>query len=195
VNEAIVAGAIPHLEIGLVLSNNSRCGAMQYADQVQLPARHISLASCGSETAHCQTILSALEASNTDFVLLAGYMKRVPKEVIEKYHDRILNVHPALLPAFGGPAMYGDRVHEAVIARGCKVTGATVHFVNEHYDEGPIIAQECCLVEQNDTVESLRRRVQVLEVRLLTNALKLLSEDGLEIVEERVRIIGGTTNL
>lgn len=188
-HEAVLTGQIAGLELSLVVSNNSSSGALEYARGSGIPWRHISERSCGSPRRHCETLLGALDEYEIDILLLAGYMKQVPTEVVKTYENRILNVHPALLPAFGGPSMYGDRVHAAVLQRGCKVTGASVHFVSEEYDAGPIIMQECCAVEENDSVETLRLRVQQVEQRLLHKALGLLAADRLRVMDGKVSIL------
>lgn len=113
------------------------------------------------------SLLAGLDASGAGMLVLAGYLKRVPANVVQAYHGRLLNVHPALLPAFGGEGMYGKRVHSAVIAAGARVTGVTVHWVNDEYDRGAIIAQWPVAVHDDDTAESLAERVLRAEHRLL----------------------------
>lgn len=189
VHEAVLAGQIAGLGLSLVISNNSSSGALEYARESNLPWRHVSEVSCGSSTRHCEALLAGLDEFEIDLLLLAGYMKKVPVEILKVYENRILNVHPALLPAFGGPSMYGDRVHQAVLDRGCKVSGATVHFVSAEYDAGPIISQECCAVMDSDTVESLRQRVQQIERRLLMRSLNLLAGDRLRVAANKVSIL------
>jgi phosphoribosylglycinamide formyltransferase-1 len=189
VHEAVLSGELPDYEVALVISNNSRCGAIEYAREQTLEHRHISIVTCGSDEALSTSLLGVLESSKVDAILLAGYMKRLPDAVVSRYQNRILNVHPALLPAFGGTAMYGDRVHQAVLDRGCKVSGATVHFVSAEYDAGPIIAQECCKLYESDTVETLRTRVQAIEQRLLLDSLRLLASDRLRVSDGRVSIL------
>ena len=116
------------------------------------------------------TILGALESGEIDFVLLAGYLRLIPGPVVERYRGRMLNLHPALLPSFGGKGMYGRRVHEAVLAAGVRLTGVTVHFVSEEYDRGPILAQWPVPVMPGDTPESVARRIHAVEHRLLPAA-------------------------
>src|ERR1041385_863407 len=118
---------------------------------------------------------SALETYKIDIVALAGYMKRLPDVIVERFANRILNVHPALLPMFGGASMYGQHVHEAVLAAGCKVSGATVHLVTNEYDEGAIVLQKCCAVKNDDTAETLARRVRDVEFELYPLAIDLLA--------------------
>ena len=120
-------------------------------------------------------ILGALEPRGIDFVLLAGYLWLIPASVVERYRGRMLNLHPALLPSFGGKGMYGMHVHEQVLAAGVKVTGATVHFANEEYDEGPILAQWPVPVLPGDTPESLAGRIHAIECRLFPAAADRLA--------------------
>ncbi len=124
-----------------------------------------------------------------DIIALAGYLKKLPDAFVDRFNNRIVNVHPALLPSFGGSAMYGMRVHEAVLERGCKVSGATVHFVTMDYDAGPIILQKCCPVQEDDSPESLQRRVRKIEFELFPKAIGLLAQDKLIVKNNRVHIL------
>ena len=124
-----------------------------------------------------------------DLIILAGYLKQVPASIIEDFHGRIINVHPGLLPDFGGPGMYGRRVHEAVLAHGCKISGCTVHFVDEKYDNGPIILQRACPVLENDTPESLAHRVFEEEKVAYPQAIRLFSQNRLKPDGRRVQIL------
>ena len=174
-------------EVGLVISNNSDSGALSFAKEKGIHWRHHSATTCGGDPARLgEAHLEALDSHEIDFIALAGYMKRIPAEILEAYHHKILNVHPALLPSFGGGGMYGRRVHEAVLARGCKVTGATVHFVTGDYDTGPILMQEACAVLDDDTPESLADRVLAIEHRIFPEAIDLVASG-------RVRIEGMRT--
>ena len=130
-----------------------------------------------------------MDQNKIDIIVLAGYLKRLPDMLVDRFEYKIVNVHPALLPSFGGSAMYGIRVHEAVLARGCKVSGATVHFVTSEYDAGPIILQQCCPVTEGDTPETLQRRVRKIEFDIFPKAIALLAQDKLKIENNRVHII------
>lgn len=121
-------------------------------------------------------ILAALREADADFVALAGYLKRIPREVVVAFSGRIVNIHPSLLPAFGGAGMYGRRVHEAVLASGAKESGATVHLVDDDYDTGPIVMQRAVPVELADTPETLAARVLKAEHALYPEALRLFME-------------------
>jgi phosphoribosylglycinamide formyltransferase-1 len=158
-------------QIVMCLSNNSQCGAMQFAREHGIDAVHLSSKTAPNEDAFVQTMLSELEKRQVDLILLAGYMKRVPKAVIERYPKRILNIHPALLPKFGGEGMYGMNVHRAVIEAREKESGATVHFVDEHYDEGEVIIQGKVSIAPDETPQSLASKVLEVEHRIYAEAL------------------------
>ena len=123
-------------------------------------------------------------------VALAGYLRKVPDPVVWAYRHRILNVHPSLLPAFGGPGWYGRRVHQGVLDYGCRVTGATVHLVDSEYDTGPIVLQQAVDVEPDDTAETLAARVLAVEHRLFPRALALLADGRLHVDGRRVSLDG-----
>ena len=145
----------------LVLSNRATAGALELARAHGVPAEVLP------EPADAASWLARLERQRVDLLVLAGYLKLVPAPVINRYRERILNVHPALLPAFGGPGMYGRRVHEAVLASGARESGATVHLVDEAYDRGAILAQSRVPVLPGDTPDRLAERVLAAEHRLL----------------------------
>jgi formyltetrahydrofolate-dependent phosphoribosylglycinamide formyltransferase len=145
----------------LVLSNRPDAGALARARAHGVPAEVLADSGDPAEW------LSRLEQRRVDLVVLAGYLRLVPADVIERYRDRIVNVHPALLPAFGGAGMYGHRVHEAVLASGARESGATVHLVDEVYDRGPVLAQARVPVLPGDTPDRLAARVLAVEHRLL----------------------------
>lgn len=159
-------------EIVMCLSNNSQCGAMAFAREVGIDAVHLSAKTHPVESDYVAAMLHELQKRQVDYILLAGYMKKVPRKVVEAYPKRILNIHPALLPKFGGEGMYGLHVHQAVLAAGEKESGATVHFVDAEYDTGEIILQRRVPVLPDDTPETLAARVQALEHQLYTDALE-----------------------
>ncbi|MEO1633196.1 MAG: formyltransferase family protein, partial [Bacteroidota bacterium] len=136
-------------------------------------------------------LMEVLRGYRVDTIALAGYLKQIPSVVVRTYRHRMLNVHPSLLPAFGGPGMYGQRVHQAVLGHGAKWTGATVHFVDEDYDTGPIILQEPVPVEPGDTARSLAARVLRAEHRLFPEALRLLASGRLVVDGRRVEMKAG----
>lgn len=175
-------------EVGVVISNNSQAGALERARSRQIPAFHISSRRFPDPADLDEAILRALREHGVELVALAGYMKRLGPRVLGAYPDRILNVHPALLPAFGGQGMYGIRVHEAVIASGAKLTGVTVHLVDAVYDHGPIIAQRAVPVEDDDTPESLFERVLKVEHALYPEVLQWFAEERVRVEGRRVYV-------
>ena len=175
-------------EVKLLLSNNPDAGAITTAKGNNIPAAVISSGDFSSRSLFVDRMLSALNQQNIQLVVLAGYMKKMPPEVISAYRNRIVNIHPALLPSFGGKGMYGHYVHEAVIEQGCKVTGVTVHVVDEVYDHGPIVAQRCVPVEEGDTAEILAARVLKVEHQIYPEVLQLFAMGMVEIEERRAII-------
>jgi phosphoribosylglycinamide formyltransferase 1 len=173
--QKIQSGELQSVELGLVVSNNSAAGAMEFARSNGVAAEHISAVKFGDQAAADRATTETLSRHNIDLIVLAGYLKKLPDEVVRRYEGRIINVHPALLPSFGGAGMYGKHVHEAVLARGCKVSGATAHLVTEEYDEGPIILQEACAITDNETPQSLSRKVREIEFRLLPKAIDIIA--------------------
>ncbi len=133
-------------------------------------------------------ILKALKAHNVDLVVLAGYLARIPKVIIEAYPNKIINIHPSLLPCFGGKGYYGDKVHQGVFERGMKVTGATVHFVSEETDGGPIILQESLTIDFDDEIPDIQEKVLKLEHRLLPKAIELIAKGRVTVIGTRVRV-------
>ena len=144
-----------------MISNRSDAGALALARRHGIPVHVLQ------DIADPAEWRSVLSAAGAELIVLAGYLKRVPAEIVEEWRGRILNIHPALLPRHGGPGMYGRRVHEAVLASGDTISGATVHLVTEEYDQGPILAQTTVPVEPDDTPESLAARVLEAEHTLL----------------------------
>ncbi len=172
-----------------MLSNNSEAGALTYARKHKIPVHHHSLVSCGNDrTKFDEGLLQSMTDNGIDIIALAGYMKKLPEGFIESFESKILNVHPALLPSFGGSGLYGLRVHEAVLARGCKVSGASVHFVTSEYDAGPIVMQKCCPVMEGDTPETLQRRVRDIEFEIFPSAIQLLAQGNITVENKIVHI-------
>ena len=152
--------------IALVISNREDAPVLERARE-----RGIAAASTARDGRDAAGLLALLRQHGIELVVLAGYLKRVPDEIVAAWRGRVLNVHPALLPAFGGPGMYGHHVHEAVIASGARISGATVHLVDEQYDHGAIVAQWPVPVRPGDTAASLGARVLEIEHRLLPAAV------------------------
>lgn len=161
-------------EIALCLSNRSQCGAFDFAREHGIETLHLSEKQFECPEAFAAAMVDALRERSIDVVLLAGYMRKVPEAVTAAYPDRILNIHPALLPKFGGEGMYGLHVHQAVIDAGEAESGATVHLVNEEYDKGRIVLQRTVPVLPGDTPELLAERVLECEHLLYPDALEKL---------------------
>lgn len=156
----------------LVISNNRDSAALAWAKANKLATAHISATTAGSDAEADAAIAAALSMAGADLVILSGYMRKLGPETLSTFKNRILNVHPALLPKFGGTGMYGRRVHEAVIAAGEKESGCSIHVVDAEYDHGPVVAQARIAVEPGDTHETLAARVQARELTLYPETLK-----------------------
>lgn len=172
---AIVKEKFP-AQIVVVISNNSNAGALELARLFNIPAFHISRRQFSDDDTFNKKISEVLRAHNVNFVVLAGYMKKIFPELIREYRGKIINIHPALLPKFGGEGMYGMRVHEAVINAKEKFSGATVHIVDEEYDHGKIILQDIVNVAENETPETLAAKVLKIEHRILPEVVKMFAE-------------------
>jgi phosphoribosylglycinamide formyltransferase-1 len=175
-------------QVGVVISNNSTSGAIERARTQGLPWAHLSSRTHPDTQDLDRAILGCLQEHRADLVVLAGYMKKLGAGTLEAFANRIINIHPALLPAFGGQGMYGERVHQAVIASGARVTGATVHLVDENYDSGSIIAQEVVKVLEGDTAESVAERVLRVEHTLYPAVVRLFAERRVTVSGNRVCI-------
>jgi len=185
--DAIQQDLLP-ARVTLVLSNKGDAGALEIARTHSLPAVHLSHKQFPNESSFALAMLDALTKHNVQIIALAGYLKKIPSIVVRQYRNRILNIHPALLPSFGGAGMYGHYVHEAVIASGAKLSGATVHLVDEEYDRGPIVLQKAVPVEEHDTPEMLAARVLKIEHEIYPLALKAFAENRVTINERSVWI-------
>ena len=173
--DAEAAGKIPHGEIALVISNNPNAYALERARLAGVPGAVITKKECGSQEAFEAQIQAVLERNGTDLIILAGFMCILSENFTSKWPKRILNVHPSLIPSFCGEGFYGLRVHQAALDYGVKVTGATVHFVNEIPDGGEIIAQKAVYIEAGDTPEILQKRVmEQAERSLLPQAAEMV---------------------
>ncbi len=187
--DAVKNGDIPNTEISFVISNNANAYALTRAENVGIPARCISPKNFTSRLDFENALTEAVVSYNVDLVVAAGFLVIIPKAMIRAYKDRIINIHPSLIPSFCGTGYYGLKVHEAVLARGVKVTGATVHFVDEGTDTGPIIFQKAVEVLQDDTPKSLQLRVmEQAEWIILPKAIEYISR-GLVSVDPETRIV------
>ena len=165
--------------VGVVISNNSDAEVLARARAGGIPARHLSRQTCADADELDELITATLQEHGTDIVLLAGYLRKVGRRTLTAFHGRIINVHPALLPRHGGQGMYGRAVHEAVIKAGDPVSGASVHIVNEQYDEGPVLSQREIAVDPTDDVDTLDAKVRVVEKSLLVDTLASIARGEL----------------
>ena len=175
-------------KVVLVISNKADAGALEIARKSGVPASYLSLEQFESQEDLDQAFLSAFKEYNVDLIALAGYLKKISSTIIREYKHRMLNIHPALLPSFGGKGIYGIKVHQAVLDYGCKVSGVTVHLVDEDYDSGVPILQRCVPVENDDTPETLAARVLEQEHKIYVEALQLFAENRIEIQGRQVII-------
>ena len=169
---AIDGGRLPSTRVSLVISNNSDAGILALARSAGIPALHVSQKQFPTEEAFTDALLLELQHHDAELIVLAGYMKRIPSRIVREYRGRILNIHPALLPKFGGQGMYGHHVHEAVIAARETESGATVHVVDEEYDRGPIVLQRTIPVSPGETPETLAAKVLDVEHALYPDAIR-----------------------
>ena len=186
--KAIRAGKIKGARIVGVVSNNSGAGALETARQNGITALHISRTQFESDSDFDSHILNTLDNLRVNFIVLAGYMKRVGSAVISRYRNRIVNIHPALLPEFGGRGMYGEHVHSAVIAARKTLSGATVHIVDEVFDHGAIVLQKTVPVAPDDTPETLAKKILKIEHEIYPEAIRLFAEG-------KVTISGNTASI
>jgi formyltetrahydrofolate-dependent phosphoribosylglycinamide formyltransferase len=186
--DAIESGNIQNTRIVLAISNNHDAGALAIARDHDIPALHLNRKQFDSGEAFNNVLLTTLSRYEVNFIVLAGYMKKLDSLVIRHYKNRIVNIHPALLPAFGGEGMYGMHVHEAVVASKVRSSGATVHIVDEEYDHGPIVIQKSVEVTVNETPESLAQKVRAIEHEIYPAAIRLFAE-GKVIVNDRQVIL------
>jgi phosphoribosylglycinamide formyltransferase-1 len=177
---AIDAGLLP-ARVTVLISNRSDAAALDIARARKIQTSHLSQKMFPSEEALVEAMLNVLSQQRAELLVLAGYLKKIPLQVVRRYRNRIVNIHPALLPLFGGAGMYGHFVHEAVIASGMKVTGATVHLVDEEYDRGPIVIQRTVEIIQEDTPDLLAAKVLKIEHEIYPLALKAFAEGKIKI--------------
>jgi len=175
-----------HVDFVLCVGNNSKAKAFERAQKHDIPTLHIAPSHFDTELEYATALEKALVERGVEIIVLAGYMKMIPQSLVKKYAHKIINIHPALLPAFGGKGMYGSNVHKAVIEYGAKVSGVTVHFVDEEYDHGPVILQETVPVLDTDTAESLAARVLEKEHDTFWRALELIAQNAIRVEHRRV---------
>ncbi|GAB5616780.1 phosphoribosylglycinamide formyltransferase [Faecalimonas canis] len=187
--DAVEAKTITNTEIIGVISNNKNAYALERAKQHGIFAKCISPKDYDTREAFNDAFLEELNGLNPDLIVLAGFLVVIPKEMIKQYENRIINIHPSLIPAFCGKGYYGLKVHEKALERGVKVVGATVHFVDEGTDTGPIILQKAVSVQQGDTPEILQRRVmEEAEWKILPEAIHLIANGKIKVENGQVQI-------
>lgn len=187
--DAIDNGTITNTKIEVVISNNKNAYALERAKQHGIEAVCISPKEFDSREAFNQAFLEKLDSFQVDLVVLAGFLVVIPEIMIKQYKNRIINIHPSLIPSFCGTGYYGLKVHEGALERGVKVTGATVHFVDEGTDTGPILLQKPVMIEQGDTPEVLQRRVmEQAEWKILPEAINLIANGKVKVTDGRVQI-------
>ena len=187
--DAVESGVITNTEISVVISNNKNAYALERAKNHNIEGICISPKDYETRAEFNKAFLEKLDSYEVDLVVLAGFLVVIPPEMIAKYRNRIINVHPSLIPSFCGTGFYGLKVHEGALERGVKVTGATVHFVDEGTDTGPIILQKAVYIENGDTAEVLQRRVmEQAEWVILPKAIDLIANDKVKIVDGKAII-------
>lgn len=183
--DAIAGGRITNAKIEAVISNNRNAYALERAQKAGIPAYCVTPKDYADREAFYNALLAALQRSQADLVVLAGYLVVIPEKIVERYENRIINIHPSLIPSFCGTDYYGLKVHEGVLSRGVKVTGATVHFVDKGTDTGPIILQKAVEVRAGDTPKTLQQRVmEEAEWVIMPKAIDLIANG-------KIRVEGG----
>ncbi len=184
--DSIAEGRIRDAEVTGVISNNPNAYALERAKAAGIPGKCISPKSFGTREEFNEKFLEAVDGYRPDLIVLAGFLVVIPPAMISRYRNRIINIHPSLIPSFCGTGYYGLKVHEAALARGVKVVGATVHFVDEGTDTGPIILQRAVEVQPGDTPEILQRRVmEQAEWKILPEAVDLIAHGRVKVIDGR----------
>lgn len=187
--DAVAAGKVTNTEISVVISNNPNAYALERAKNAGIPGEVLVPKHFASREIFNEKLLTLIQSYHVDAIVLAGCLLTIPEAMIYAYPNRIINIHPSLIPSFCGKEYYGLKVHEGVLARGVKVTGATVHFVDAGLDTGPIIMQKAVSVQEGDTPSVLQRRVmEEAEWELLPKAIDLLANGKIKVVDNHVLI-------
>ena len=185
--DAVESGGIRNTELVAVVSNNKGAYALERAKKAGIKDVVVSPKDYDTREEFNNALIETVDSLKVDLIVLAGYLVVIPPEMIDKYENRIINIHPSLIPSFCGTGFYGLKVHEAALARGVKVVGATVHFVDKGTDTGPIILQKAVAVEEGDTPKILQQRVmEQAEWILLPQAIDLIANDKVVVVDGRV---------
>lgn len=188
--DSIQNGSITNAEISVVISNNKNAYALERAKQHGIEAAAISPKDYETRDAFNEALLKKIQSYNVDLVVLAGCLVVIPRIMVDAYPNRIINIHPALIPSFCGTGYYGLKVHEAVLERGVRVTGATVHFVDDGTDTGPIILQKAVEVKEGDTPEILQRRVmEEAEWVIMPRAIHLIANGKVTVNNNKAVIL------
>ena len=186
--DAMDRGEITNAEIAVVISNNANAYALERAKMKGIEAICVSPKAYASRAEFNQALLETIQSYDVELVVLAGCLVVIPEIMVKAYPNKIINIHPALIPSFCGTGYYGLKVHEGILERGVKVTGATVHFVDEGTDTGPIILQKAVEVHQGDTPEILQRRVmEEAEWKIMPKAIDLIANDKIEVIDGLVK--------
>jgi len=185
--EKIAAGQLP-AEVALVVASRPDCGGLERAKSARLRCEVVQPRAFSGVSEFSQAVFALCRETRVDLVTLAGFLSLI--EIPDDFRFRVMNIHPALIPAFCGKGLYGHKVHEAVLQRGAKVSGCTVHFADKQYDHGPIILQSCVPVQDDDTADALAVRVFAAECQAYPEAVRLYAQGRLEIYDRRVRITG-----
>lgn len=180
---AIKSGAVSRVQIKVVISNNSDAGILEIARANGIPALHLSRRLLPDENEFVDTLIDSLRRHDVNFIVLAGYMKQLHGRVISTYRNRIINIHPALLPKYGGKGMYGIHVHEAVVANKEPFSGATVHIVDEEFDRGAIVLQKQVALDPNDNAEQVAVKVLDIEHEIYPKALQMFADGNIPVAD------------
>ena len=188
--DSVKDSTITNTQIVGVISNNKNAYALKRAEENDIPSMCVSPKDFETRDIFNEKLLEAVDGYAPDLVVLAGFLVVIPPEMIRKYENRMINIHPSLIPSFCGKGYYGLKVHEAALARGVKVVGATVHFVDEGTDTGPIILQKAVEVQQGDTPEVLQRRVmEQAEWKILPRAIDLIANGKVQVADHKTTIL------
>ena len=188
--DSVKDGTITNAQIVGVISNNKNAYALKRAEENDIPSMCVSPKDFETRDIFNEKLLEAVDSYEPDLIVLAGFLVVIPPEMIKKYENRMINIHPSLIPSFCGKGYYGLKVHEAALARGVKVVGATVHFVDEGTDTGPIILQKAVEVQQGDTPEVLQRRVmEQAEWKILPKAIDLIANGKVRVEDKKTVIL------
>jgi phosphoribosylglycinamide formyltransferase 1 len=179
-------GSLTDVHVSFLITNNSKCGAVEKAKSSGIPVYHLSSVTHPALGELERAMVEVIRTSGIQLLVLAGYMKKIPDGVLALLPDRVINVHPALLPSFGGPGHWGHHVHEAVVAAGARVSGPTVHFVDGEYDHGKIIAQRAIPLESTDSPEMVAAKVLKQEHDLFWRVVQAFAQGQVRISEGRV---------